>query len=158
MNRDEQERALSEIFEYYSQIKNPQEQDNLVTMLREIQEVCGCVPADLQQRAADTAGVKLSSITCLMKLYKSLKPAAYRHKILMCTGPRCMAKNSGLVELVRKELNIDKSGLSSDGQIFLDTQSCLKQCKTAPNMMIDGVLHTNLTEDKVRRLIGELGK
>lgn len=156
MNREEQECALSEIFEYYSQIKNPQDQDNLISMLREIQEVCGCVPADLQQRAADAAGVKLAAVTCLMRLYKSLKPAAYRHKILMCTGPRCMAKNSGLAEVVRRELKINKDGLSQDGRIFMDTQSCLKQCKTSPNMMIDGILYTGLTEEKVKRLLEEL--
>lgn len=156
MNGIEQESALSEIFEYYGQIKNPQEQENLVSMLREIQELCGCIPVDLQQRAADTVGVKLASVTCIMKLYKSLKPAAYRHKLLMCAGPRCMAKNSGLVELVRQELNIGKDGLSLDGQVFLDMRSCLKQCKTAPNMMIDGILHMNLTAEKVKRLIGEL--
>lgn len=56
MEREEQDRELEEILKYYKGIENPGSQDNLVTLLREIQEVYGCIPSDLQQIAADTAG------------------------------------------------------------------------------------------------------
>lgn len=153
MDREEQDRALEEILNYYKDIKDPGSQDNLVTLLREIQEVYGCIPSDLQQIAADTAGVKLSSVTCIMKLYKSLKPAAYSHKITVCTGPRCGAKNQNILETVKKELGIGADGLSRDKQIFLDTKSCMKQCRTAPNMMIDGIVYPNLNAGEVKELL-----
>lgn len=153
MEREEQDRALEEILNYYKGIKDPGSQDNLVTLLREIQEVYGCIPSDLQQIAADTAGVKLSAVTCIMKLYKSLKPAAYSHKITVCTGPRCGAKNQNILETVKKELEIGADGLSRDKRIFLDTKSCMKQCRTAPNMMIDGIIYPNLKAGEVKQLL-----
>lgn len=158
MDREEQERALEEIFEYYKNSKDPQNQENLITMLREIQEVCGFISPEHCQRAADTAGVKLSAVTCLMKLYKSLKAADYVHEIRVCTGPVCMSKHAGILDAVRTELNIQRNGVSADGQILLDTTGCLKHCKTAPNIMIDGVVYSNTTKEKAIALIRELQK
>lgn len=156
MNREEEEKELAEIFHYYSQVKDSGSQDNLVTMLREIQEIHGCISPDLQQKAADTAGVKLSSVICIMKLYKSLKAADYSHKILVCTGPVCGRKNISHLELIKKELGIGKEGLSADGKVLLQTGGCLKNCSTAPNIMIDGILHTHVTEKELQKLIQNL--
>lgn len=153
MEREEQDRELEEILKYYKGIENPGSQDNLVTLLREIQEVYGCIPSDLQQIAADTAEVKLSSVTCIMKLYKSLKPAAYSHKITVCTGPRCAAKNQNILETVKKELNIGADGLSRDKTIFLDMKNCMKQCRTAPNMMIDGIMYPYVNAGEVKKVL-----
>lgn len=158
MDREEQDKMLEEIFSYYKNIKNPGSQDNLVTMLREIQEVYGCIPSDLQQIAADAAGVKLSSVTCIMKLYKSLKPAAYQHKITVCTGPRCAAKNQNILDVVKRELGVGADGLSADKTVFLDTKNCMKQCRTAPNMMIDGKLYPCVKGEEVKALLAEAFK
>lgn len=156
MEREEQEKAIEAILDYYRKLEDSASQDNVVTMLREIQEVCGCIPPDLQQRAADAAGVKLSAVTCIMKLYKSLKPAAYRHKLTVCTGPRCAAANGALLEAAKKELGTRSDGISSDGVFCLETSGCLKHCRTAPNVMIDGKLYPDMTEEKLVKLLREM--
>ena len=67
---------------------------------------------------------------------------------------RCQNKNSMvLLETVKKELKIAKDGLSADKKVHLTTQNCMKQCRTSPNMKIDGKLYTGLTEEKVLGLI-----
>ena len=38
------EEQFSEIFEYYAALPDARRQENLVAMLREIQDVLGCVP------------------------------------------------------------------------------------------------------------------
>ena len=96
------ENEIREIIEYYASQRNAAEQENIVSMLREIQEVEGYIPVDAQEMAAEKLGVKRVIFSCIM------------------------------------------------------TQNCMKQCRTSPNMKIDGKLYTGLTEEKVLGLIRTL--
>ena len=92
-----------------------------------------------------------------MKRIPDLKEANYSHELVLCTGERCQNKNSMvLLETVKKELKIAKDGLSADKKVHLTTQNCMKQCRTSPNMKIDGKLYTGLTKEKVLELIRTL--
>ncbi|HIX29024.1 MAG TPA: NAD(P)H-dependent oxidoreductase subunit E [Candidatus Blautia stercoravium] len=123
-------------------------------MLREIQETEGCIPIDAQEIAAEKLGIKRSVFTCIMKRIPDLKEANYSHELVLCTGERCQNKNSlELLEAVKKELKIAKDGISADKKVKLTTQNCMKQCRTSPNMKIDGKLYTGLTKEKVLELI-----
>ena len=149
--------AVTEIIEYYAGQKNPSEQENLTAMLREIQETEGCISREVQEMAAQKMGIKPGVISCIIRLYPSLKEAPYAHEILICTGDRCGSKNSKrLLETVKKELRPDKNGLSADKRILLVTRNCLKQYRTSPNLMIDGKLYPAMTEEKLKSLIREL--
>ena len=81
-----------------------------------------------------------------MRRYPSLKEAAFEHEILACTGARCGSREGAeLIRAVRKELEIGQDGLSADGRVLLRTRCCLKRCRTAVNMDIDGIPYTGLT-------------
>ena len=153
------EEKLKEIIEYYSSQPQPASQENLVAMLREIQGLLGCIPLGVQERAAAELKVKPSVLACIVKLYPSLKQAPYRHEILACTGARCGAKQAGeILQTLRRELGIGKDGISADGTVLLRTQNCLKHCPTAPNLYLDGVLHTRLTPKSAAELARSLTK
>ncbi len=145
---------IREIIDYYSRQRNPQEQENMVAMLREMQEVEGCISMEVQKAAAEALGVKQVVLSCIIKRYPSLKEAAYCHEVVLCTGKSCQNKNSmEILEAVKKQLGISKDGISADGNIHLTTRNCLKQCRTSPNMLLDGELYTNLTKEKVLSLL-----
>ena len=151
------DQALLEILDYYAAREDRAQQEILVSMLREIQELLGCVPDGVQQQAARAVGVKPSMLACIVKRYPSLKSASYRHRITACTGARCGARQSAaLLALLRRELQPDAEGLSADGTILLRTQNCLKQCRTAPNLLVDGVLMPCASPDDVLRLLSRL--
>lgn len=148
MEWKQKDEALEEILSYYSSMASPASQETIVAMLREIQELKGFISPEHKAMAAEAAGVKVSVIDCIMKLYKSLKPAAYEHRITVCTGARCKGgthqkaweKN---LEKLKKTLGIKghvtpAGALSADGTILLETRDCLKQCRTAPNLLFDG--------------------
>ena len=144
---NERERELAEILSYYSSMTSPSSQENIVSMLREIQELYGYISSEHQSLAAEAAGVGQTVIGCIMKLYKTLKPAPYQHRITVCTGAACQShkKQEKLLESLKKELGIrgkipSSGALSADRRILLETRSCLKQCRTAPNVMVDGKL------------------
>lgn len=145
---------IREIIDYYSGQRNPQEQENIVAMLREIQETEGCISMNVQEEAAKSLGVKQSVLSCIIKRYPSLKEAAYSHEVVLCTGKSCQCKNSmEILEAVKKKFGISKDGISADGSFYLTTRNCLKQCRTSPNMLLDGELYTNLTKEKAVSLL-----
>ena len=149
-----QEEMLTEIISYYQSLRNPKEQENLVAMLREIQEEMGCVPKDIQARIAREFEVKESVIACIMRLYPSLREAAYEHRIILCSGERCAKKDGNeIIRAVRAELMPDAGGLSRDGRFLVSVQNCLKHCKTSPNMMVDGDLYTHIKAADIPRIL-----
>ena len=150
------EQQLDEIFEYYKGLDNPQEQENLVALLREIQEVMGCIPVDIQNRIATELNVKVTTIATIIKLYPSLKSANYKHRIVLCSGGRCGEKGREIYEVLKKELQLDKEGLSKDKTVYVMTQNCLKHCKLGPNMYIDGELYSQLNPSDMKAILKDM--
>lgn len=148
--RKEKSQELAEVWSFYSSMKKPASQETIVAMLKEIQEIRGFISPECRALAAEAAGVKESVIDCIMKLYKSLKPTAYERRITVCTGERCMSKEhrkhqEKRLGRLKKQLGIEgaippEGALSADGTVLLETRSCLKHCRTAPNMLFDGEL------------------
>ena len=74
------EEEIKEIIAYYAGQKEAKAQENLTSMLREIQETEGWIPSEACQMAAEKLGVKESVLNCIIKLYPSLKAAPYVHE------------------------------------------------------------------------------
>lgn len=151
------EQKLQEIFEYYKGLDTRKEQETVVEMLREIQELIGCIPVDVQERIEKELDIKQTMIATLIKLYPSLKSANYKHRVIACTGARCAAKDGAtILAEIRKELQIQEDGLSNDGMFYLTTQNCLKSCKTSPNFYVDGVLYQNVTVEQISHIFRKI--
>lgn len=152
-----QNEVLEEIFAYYSKQKDRASQEMVVALLRELQEVQGCLTAGLKQRVAEVTGVTENFVQCLIRMYPSLKEVKCSHEIIACTGERCGKKAGGaILEQLRRELKPDKNGISADGRYELRTQNCLKQCRTSPNLLIDGKLYSGDQIRNIKKLLNEL--
>lgn len=150
----ENTKILEDIWAYYGGLKERSEQETIVSMLRELQDVCGFLPPYIQEKSAEVCGVELSLIQLLMRMYPSLKQAPYEHEITVCSGARCGAKSGAeIIDAVQKQLRIGKDHISADGKWFLKVQNCLKHCKTSPNMMIDGTIYEHLDVEKAKKII-----
>ena len=137
---------IREILDYYREQKDRSDQSVIGEMLRELQKIRGFLTPELKKAAAETAGVSEKLIDILVRRYPSLKETAFEHEILACTGERCGSREGAeLIRRLRKELEIGKDDLSADGRVLLRTRCCLKRCRTAVNMDIDGVPYTGLT-------------
>lgn len=149
--------AISEILDYYANRSDKSDQTVIISLLRELQQANGCIPVSLQERAANAAGVPVSIIRTLMKFHSDLKSSDYRHEITVCTGVRCGSQHaSSLLALLRQELKPNKDGISEDGSIRLCVQSCFKKCRSAPNVMVDEVLHPAATREDVLAILNQL--
>lgn len=152
MEEEEQkERQWQEIVDYYGGQKDAKSQDNIVEMLREVQELYGYIPSEKTCAMADALGVKQTLLLQLIKLYPSFKKAPYGHCITVCTGARCGGKGSAEVfEAVLKAVETRESGAFK-----IMMKECLKQCKTAPNLMVDSDSYGHVKPDEVASILSK---
>ena len=138
---EKQEITLENILERYKDTAGPGDQQAVIALLREVQQLYGCVPDSVQQRVAKATGTAPSLIAALVRRVPGLTPAAYRHRIVVCTGPRCSAKGgTALLRAVENALGIAPGETTPDGCFRLETRNCLKQCGSAPNLTVDQTL------------------
>ena len=77
MDELERERKSEEILAYYGGMDNRGEQELIVALLRELQDVYGCITAGVIERAAAVTGVKPSFIRALVRMYPT--SVSYTH-------------------------------------------------------------------------------
>ena len=65
----ENEIQTNEILDYYAGLQNRSSQEMIVEMLRELQEVNGCIGHGLREMAAQAADVKGSTIQALSLIH-----------------------------------------------------------------------------------------
>ena len=152
MEEEEQkERQWQEIVDYYGGQKDAKSQDNIVEMLREVQELYGYSPSEKTGAMADALGVKQTLLLQLIKLYPSFKKAPYGHCITVCTGARCGSEGSAEVfEAVLKAVETRESGAFK-----IMMKECLKQCKTAPNLMVDSDSYGHVRPEEVAAILSK---
>lgn len=81
-----------------------------------------------------------------------------RHRIRVCTNVSCMLRGSDeIIETLRGELGVGEDRVTPDGRCSYVHFECLGSCDTAPMMMVDDDYHENLTPERVRQLLRELG-
>ena len=67
-DQERREEELKEILSYYSSMTSPSSQENIVSMMQEIQELYGWISAEHKEMAAEAAGVKLDDVLHRKKL------------------------------------------------------------------------------------------
>jgi len=86
-----------------------------------------------------------------------LRPVG-RHCVSICTNVSCMLVGADeLVAHVQEKLGIKLGESTPDGRIFLKREEeCLAACTGAPMMQVDHVYHTELTPERVDRILDSL--
>lgn len=74
-------------------------------------------------------------------------------EIMVCLGSSCFARgNSENLAIINEY--VESHGLKDS--VRLSGRLCQDQCKEGPNLMIDGVLHHNVTAARLRELLQQL--
>lgn len=138
MELNQQKVQYDQALEYYKDLSIKYNQESFIELLREVQEIYGCIPLHVQEEISLRLNIKASVISSLIRLYPSLTSAPYRHKITLCTGRQCSLKKiQQIKETIKKEINVGVDEITPDGRFQFTVQSCLKKCKTAPNLLVD---------------------
>ena len=86
------------------------------------------------------------------------KISAYRHHLLVCTGPRCTANGQGQALFDALGPRLKALGLDNGEQrIKRSRVSCFAACKGGPVMCVqpDGTWYYNVTPENMERIIQE---
>lgn len=154
---ENKENQLKIVIEYYRSNRD-KSQEALVACLKEIQQIYGCVPIAAQRLVCEIFEAKPTLVSAIIKRYPSLKEASVQHELTICMGTNCMRQGSqkGL-RLAEQQLRAKANGNPVKG-IQLRTCQCLRQCKTSPNLLIDGTLHTSVEPEQLKQFIKDLNK
>ncbi len=130
-------------------------ESNLISVLQEVQDCFGYLPALALAEISRCTKIPLSRIYGVVSFYAQFYTEPHgRHTIRCCRGTACHVKGSGRVlQAVEDELVIGEGETTPDLMFYLETVACLGTCFLAPVMMIDSQYFGDLTPQRVRDII-----
>lgn len=124
--------------------------ENVLSMLHAIQEThsdSSHIPTEDLSAVAEYVGMPLAELEGVASFYGAFarRPRG-RHVIRLCDSLSCRVRGSvDVYNYISDRLGIANGGTTTDGRFSLEVVNCLGSCDTAPNLMIDDTLLTNVT-------------
>lgn len=147
--------TLQEAISYYQTQGAPDQQDALVSLLREVQQENGSVIPDAAlAEIAAAYNLKGSYLAAIIKRYPSLRTASAPHRLEVCGGPNCARQSSArLMAWIEDTYGVKPGGISQTGKFSYRICGCLKHCGRGPNVKWDGEILEHADETLLRSLI-----
>ena len=133
---------------------------NLIAILQEVQARFGYLPEAAMQSVARFINVPESQVYGVATFYSQFRLTPTGKKMIrVCQGTACRVQGGArILEEVKRRLGIAPGGTTSDGTFTLETVACPGTCALAPNMTINGEVHSHLTPEKVAEILAEAAK
>ena len=145
-----EEEMFLQTMQYYEGLSRPMPQEDLVALLREVQEIYGSIPVNIQKKISDKLEIRQQVIKSIIKFYPSLKEAPYKYRITVCSGRSCSSKDADkVVNALKQTLKTGIGRVSRDHRFLLTVQPCLKKCGQGPNMVIEDDLYSAVQIEQI---------
>lgn len=146
---------IKEILGYYWKDGKKMSQDELVTMLREIQDCCGGVITGEALRAVcEQLGVKESYISAVIKFVPDIKTEKVAHRLTICGGVNCRSNgSSALNAYMKKKYQVSPGDVCEKYGFSYEAGGCMKHCAHGPNIKWDGKVYSRVTPAILDQLI-----
>lgn len=134
------------------------EEDILLNILHEEQDRKGYISIDALKRISNQHNIPISRLYGTVKFYSMLRTESQGKNILeLCGSPSCVLKDSREIErFIEKELKIKIGETTKDRLFSVYKTSCIGCCDEAPAMLLNGKPETNLTIQKLKKIITEI--
>ncbi|MDR3091408.1 MAG: NAD(P)H-dependent oxidoreductase subunit E [Clostridiales bacterium] len=129
----------------------------LIVVLHKAQDVCGWLPAEVQNHIAHRLKVPASKVYGVVTFYSffNTKPKG-RCKISVCLGTACFVRGAqGIAEEFEKRLNIKVGETSGDKAYSLDSIRCVGACGLAPVVSVNGKVYGRVAPADVDGILNE---
>ena len=143
-------RRIDEIINKYDGKPN-----SVIMVLMDIQHENKWLPREVLEKVSNKLGVPLSEVLHIATFYKtfSLKPQG-RHEVHVCTGTSCHQRGSAkILEKVQDLIGIKPGETTPDLRFSMEKGSCLGCCTLGPEIVVDGMHHSNITPDDVEAIL-----
>jgi NADH-quinone oxidoreductase E subunit len=138
----------------------PNKRAVLLPALHEIQHAYNWIPMQAMEEVAEFLEMSPAEVLDTATFYEEywLKPKG-EYLLQVCRSLSCeLCDSRKLTDHLTRKLNVEEGETSADGRFTLIELECLGACGTAPVMLINDVLHENLTAERVEELIAKLPK
>ncbi|MCA0871075.1 NAD(P)H-dependent oxidoreductase subunit E [Seohaeicola saemankumensis] len=130
----------------------------MLDILQEVQTRFRCVSPEVMEVVASATGLTRVAVDAVVSFYSFLSDAPKgRVTIRLCDD--IVDRFSGLDAVIaafEAELGIKVGQTSGDGAFSLEVTACIGMCDQAPAAMINDVVLTSLTAERVRDLVTQL--
>lgn len=154
------EHSLSEIDEWVTRFPDDQKQSAVLAALSIAQHQNeGWLSTELMDAVAARLGMPPIAVYEVASFYSMFETRPVgRHCVAICTNISCMLMGSDtIVDHVQGKFGIKLGESTADGRIYLKVEEeCLAACTGGPMMQVNHVYHTQLTPDKVDRILDRL--
>lgn len=150
-----------DIDKWLKRFPDDQKQSALLAALRAVMHEDHYISVEKMDAVADYLGldeIAVYEVASFYSMYELDKKCAARHSISVCTNVSCALRGSDeIVEYVENKLGVKHGEATIDGKFFLKVEEeCLAACTGAPMMQVDHVYYTDLTFDKVSKILDGL--
>jgi [NiFe] hydrogenase diaphorase moiety large subunit len=127
---------------------------SLLQILREIQELCGCIDPATVTYLASQLGIPRARIEGVAGFYSflHLKPHGEYRVLFSDNITDRMLGNQSLLDAMCHQLWLQPGKVSEDGLVSIDMTSCTGMCDQGPAMLVNGRAITKLTLQRVQEI------
>jgi NADH-quinone oxidoreductase subunit E len=137
----------------------PTRQAATLPALHLVNEWLGYVPPQAVVELAQLLGLAPAQVQDTLSFYgffKQDKPHG-QYRIWVCRSIACAAcGGEELLDHLCKKLGIQPGETTPDGRVTLEFAECLGACDGAPAVLVNDVLHENMTKEKIDELVDTL--
>lgn len=141
------------VTEACSRVKN--DKTRLMDILIYVQDRLHCVTSEAMDLIAKNIGSHRVEVEGLVTFYAFFSREPKGKVVIRLCDDLVDQFNGldGITNVITRELNIEVGETSSDGEFSLEFTPCIGMCDQAPAAIINNVIFTNLTEDKILNII-----
>jgi NADH:ubiquinone oxidoreductase subunit E len=128
---------------------------SLINVMHKAQGMYGYLPKEVLYDISNGMKIPISEIMGVVTFYSffSTVPKG-KYNIMICMGTACYVRGAERVlQSFKEELDIDVGGTTDDKLFSLCTARCFGACGLAPAVDINGVIHRQVTVEKVPEII-----
>lgn len=133
---------------------------DLISILEDIQGKYGYLPEEALRAVGELTGRSLVDVYGVATFYGSfsLQPRG-KHLVTVCLGTACHVRGAqGIVEEFERQLGIEVTETTSDGEFTLETVNCLGACALGPIVVIDGRYFSKVSTAQVKQILDDARK
>ena len=130
----------------------------LINVLHEAQSLHGYLPEEMQRIIARKLHIPVSKVYGVVTFYSffTMTPKG-KHPISVCLGTACYVRGSeGLLEEIKRVLNIEVGETTPDGKFSLDCLRCVGACGLAPVVTIGDKVYGRLQPKDIKKILDEV--
>ena len=133
------------------------QKESLIPVLQKVQGELGYLPEEAVSEIAHFLGQSESAIYGVASFYAQFRfERQGEHTVKVCQGTACHVKGSArILEEVERELGIQPGGTTEDYKFSLERVACVGCCALAPVMIVDGVVHAQMTVAEGKKVLAQ---